>query len=193
MISDRYENLIAEGADLALRIGEQADSSFVTRKLGSARRLFVASPSYLARRQAPTRLADLADHDLIAGPSNPGGAAGSRVEGPRPRPNPSIPASEPARGPGSSPVRLPVSASQFRRSGCAGRTRLRRAGRDFGRVSPRSNRRVRRVPRRPPPLAKGARLQRLSRASERKRGGRESAAKRRRGTTVEQPSNNWSR
>ena len=73
MISDRYENLIAEGADLALRIGEQGDSSFVTRKLGSARRLFVASPSYLARRQAPTRLADLADHDLIAGPSNPGG------------------------------------------------------------------------------------------------------------------------
>jgi DNA-binding transcriptional LysR family regulator len=75
MISDRYENLIAEGADLALRIREQADSSFVTRKLGSARRLFVASPSYLARRQAPTRLADLADHDLIAGPSNPGGGS----------------------------------------------------------------------------------------------------------------------
>jgi DNA-binding transcriptional LysR family regulator len=75
MISDRYENLIAEGADLALRIGKQADSSLVTWKLGSARRLFVASPSYLARRQARTRLADLADHDLIAGPSNPGGGS----------------------------------------------------------------------------------------------------------------------
>ena len=55
MMSDRYENLIAEGADLALRIGDLPDSSFVARKLESARRLFFASPSYLARRGAPTR------------------------------------------------------------------------------------------------------------------------------------------
>ena len=45
----------------------------MTRKLGSARRLFVASPSYLARRQTPARLADLVHHDLIAGPPDPGG------------------------------------------------------------------------------------------------------------------------
>ena len=43
MMSDRYENLIAEGAELALRVGEQPDSSFVARKLESARRLFVAA------------------------------------------------------------------------------------------------------------------------------------------------------
>jgi DNA-binding transcriptional LysR family regulator len=72
MISDRYENLIAEGADLALRLGKQPDSSFVTRKLASARRLFVASPSYLARHHTPKRLADLAQQDLIAGPPDPG-------------------------------------------------------------------------------------------------------------------------
>lgn len=72
MMSDRYENLIAEGADLALRIGELPDSSFVTRKIASARRLFVAAPSYLARREAPARLADLADHDLISGPADLG-------------------------------------------------------------------------------------------------------------------------
>lgn len=72
MMSDRYENLVAEGADLALRIGEQPDSSFVTRKLASARRLFVASPAYLARRGVPTRLADLARHDLIDGPAGRG-------------------------------------------------------------------------------------------------------------------------
>jgi DNA-binding transcriptional LysR family regulator len=72
MMSDQYVNLIAEGADLALRIGEQPDSSFVTRKLASARRLFVVAPSYLARRQAPARLADLAHHDLISGPADVG-------------------------------------------------------------------------------------------------------------------------
>jgi DNA-binding transcriptional LysR family regulator len=72
MMSDRYQNLIAEGADLALRIGDQPDSSFVTRKLASTRRLFVAAPSYLARRQAPARLSDLARHDLIAGPTDVG-------------------------------------------------------------------------------------------------------------------------
>jgi DNA-binding transcriptional LysR family regulator len=73
MMSDRYENLIAEGAELALRVGEQPDSSFVARKLESARRLFIAAPSYLARRGAPKRLADLAEHDLIGGgPAAPG-------------------------------------------------------------------------------------------------------------------------
>ena len=72
MMSDRYENLIAEGADLALRIGDQPDSSFVARKLETARRLFIASPSYLARRGAPMNLADLARHDLISGPGDAG-------------------------------------------------------------------------------------------------------------------------
>ena len=72
MMSDRYENLIAEGADLALRIGELPDSSFVARKLESARRMFVASPAYLARRGAPMNLADLARHDLISGPIGAG-------------------------------------------------------------------------------------------------------------------------
>jgi len=73
MMSDRYENLIAEGAELALRVGEQPDSSFVARKLESARRLFVAAPTYLARRGEPESLADLAQHDLIGGgPAAPG-------------------------------------------------------------------------------------------------------------------------
>jgi DNA-binding transcriptional LysR family regulator len=72
MMSDRYENLIAEGADLALRIGDLPDSSFVARKLESARRLFIAAPSYLARRGAPMNIADLARHDLISGPIGAG-------------------------------------------------------------------------------------------------------------------------
>jgi len=73
MMSDRYENLIAEGADLALRVGEQPDSSFVARKLESERRLFIAASSYLVQRGAPKSLAELAQHDVIGGgPATPG-------------------------------------------------------------------------------------------------------------------------
>lgn len=70
MMSDRYENLIAEGADMAIRIGAQRDSSFVARKLATTRRLFVASPAYLARRGTPKSLADLPRHHLIGGPAD---------------------------------------------------------------------------------------------------------------------------
>ena len=72
MMSDRYENLIAEGADVALRIGDLPDSSFVARKLESAKRLFIAAPSYLARRATPVSLADFAGHDVISGPADTG-------------------------------------------------------------------------------------------------------------------------
>jgi DNA-binding transcriptional LysR family regulator len=72
MMSDRFENLIAEGADLALRIGDLPDSSFVARKLESARRLFIASPSYLAERGSPVSLGDLVSHDVIGGPADAG-------------------------------------------------------------------------------------------------------------------------
>jgi DNA-binding transcriptional LysR family regulator len=70
MMSDRYENLIAEGADMAIRFGNQRDSSFVARKLATTRRLFVASPTYLARRGTPKSLADLGRHHLIGGPTD---------------------------------------------------------------------------------------------------------------------------
>jgi DNA-binding transcriptional LysR family regulator len=70
MMSDRFENLVAEGADMAIRFGNQPDSGFVARKLAAARRLFVASPAYLARRGTPKSLADLSRHHLIGGPTD---------------------------------------------------------------------------------------------------------------------------
>src|SRR5438105_7952082 len=70
MMSDRYENLIAEGADMAIRFGKQPDSSFVARKLATTRRLFVASPAYLARRGMPKTLSDLSRHHLIGAPTD---------------------------------------------------------------------------------------------------------------------------
>jgi DNA-binding transcriptional LysR family regulator len=67
-ISDRTDDLIAEGADVALRLGRLTDSGFGRRRLASAPRLVVASPAYLAQRGVPETLADLSMHDCIVGP-----------------------------------------------------------------------------------------------------------------------------
>jgi DNA-binding transcriptional LysR family regulator len=68
LMSDRTEDLIVEGADMALRLGPLADSGFGARLLGRAPRFGVASPAYLARRGFPQTPADLARHDCILGP-----------------------------------------------------------------------------------------------------------------------------
>jgi DNA-binding transcriptional LysR family regulator len=68
LMSDRTEDLITEGADLALRLGPLASSGFGARLLGKAARFAVASPAYLARRGTPQTPADLAGHDCILGP-----------------------------------------------------------------------------------------------------------------------------
>ena len=62
------EDLIAEGADMALRLGALPDFGFGARLLGKAPRLAVASPGYIARKGTPQTPADLAMHDCILGP-----------------------------------------------------------------------------------------------------------------------------
>lgn len=68
MMSDRYDDLVAEGADLALRLGNQPNSAFLTRKLATTDRIVVASPAYLKRRGLPAEAAELVDHDCLGGP-----------------------------------------------------------------------------------------------------------------------------
>ncbi len=70
MMSDRYDDHVAAGADLALRLGNQPDSAFLTRKLASTARIVVASPDYLRRRGAPTNVTELAHHDCLGGPAD---------------------------------------------------------------------------------------------------------------------------
>ncbi len=67
-LSGRLVNLVEEGMDLALRIGEFSDSSLVARKLGLIARRWVASPDYLARCGHPQSLDDLAEHEIILFP-----------------------------------------------------------------------------------------------------------------------------
>lgn len=66
-MSDLYQDLIAEGVDVAIRIGMLADSPFGARKLMTMPRYVVASPAYLMARGTPKRPADLATHDCIFG------------------------------------------------------------------------------------------------------------------------------
>jgi DNA-binding transcriptional LysR family regulator len=68
LISDRTDDLVAEGVDIALRLGRLADSQFGARLLATAPRFVVASPDYLARRGIPESLVDLARHECIVGP-----------------------------------------------------------------------------------------------------------------------------
>jgi DNA-binding transcriptional LysR family regulator len=63
--SERQVDLIGEGIDLAVRHGAMQDSSFVTRKLSESPFVLVASPAYLARRPAPSQLAELDGHDCV--------------------------------------------------------------------------------------------------------------------------------
>lgn len=67
-VVDERQDLVAEGADIAIRLGQLDDSAFGARKLETLPRLLVASPSYLAARGTPKTPADLASHDCIFGP-----------------------------------------------------------------------------------------------------------------------------
>lgn len=65
-LSDRLVDLVNEGIDCAIRIGELADSSLVSVRLGDMRRLVVASPDYLSRRGIPRSLDDLGRHECLS-------------------------------------------------------------------------------------------------------------------------------
>jgi DNA-binding transcriptional LysR family regulator len=64
-LSDRTVNMIAEGFDLAIRIGELEDSSLAARRLAPNRRVVCASPQYLALHPAPRVPADLQQHNCL--------------------------------------------------------------------------------------------------------------------------------
>lgn len=63
---DRVVNVVEEGIDVAVRIGELPDSSLQATRVGRVRRVLVAAPAYLQARGVPMRPADLAGHTLIS-------------------------------------------------------------------------------------------------------------------------------
>lgn len=73
-VSDRFVDLVDEGYDLAVRIGQLKDSSLIARRVCPIRMVVCASPAYLARRGVPQTPDDLAGHDYLiyTGRSQPG-------------------------------------------------------------------------------------------------------------------------
>lgn len=63
--ADRIVNLVDEGFDAAIRVGNPSDLTLKGRRLCSAQVMTVAAPTYLAVRGEPMLPADLARHDCI--------------------------------------------------------------------------------------------------------------------------------
>lgn len=64
--SDAPIDLVKEGFDLAIRLGNLSDSSLKNRRIGDFQRVLVAAPSYLANRAPIRTIEDLAACDFVA-------------------------------------------------------------------------------------------------------------------------------
>jgi DNA-binding transcriptional LysR family regulator len=64
-LEDRVIDLVKDGADIAIRIGQVRSTGVVARRLARYRPVLVAAPSYLQRRAAPTNLTELRAHRVL--------------------------------------------------------------------------------------------------------------------------------
>lgn len=65
-LNDKKIDLISEGYDLAIRLGELADSTLYAQKIGRVRRILCTSQTYINRYGVPTSPEQLADHQFIS-------------------------------------------------------------------------------------------------------------------------------
>lgn len=63
---DRVVNVVEEGIDVAVRIGELPDSSLQATRVGRVRRVLVAAPAYLKSQGVPQRPEDLSAHTIAS-------------------------------------------------------------------------------------------------------------------------------
>lgn len=64
-VQDRLVDLIDEGFDLDVRVGNEIAPHLIAKLLARNRRILCAAPSYLERRGIPSILADLSGHDCL--------------------------------------------------------------------------------------------------------------------------------
>lgn len=65
VLDDRKVDLVEEGFDLAIRIGELPDSTLVARRLGPCRHVVCATPAHFERYGQPQVPEDLATHPAL--------------------------------------------------------------------------------------------------------------------------------
>ena len=73
VLNNRYVELISEGFDLAIRIGELEDSTLRARKLCETTRRMIASPAYFQKYGQPQKIDDLNEHKLLHYSNNSAG------------------------------------------------------------------------------------------------------------------------
>lgn len=64
--TNRFVDLVHEGFDLAVRVGQLHDSGLIARKLGDIRYGIFAAPAYLETHGLPISLADLQRHQILS-------------------------------------------------------------------------------------------------------------------------------
>lgn len=74
-LNDRTVDLVEEGYDVVLRIGDLADSPLIARRLTRVRRVLAAAPSYLERHGVPAVPHDLRDHVCLGYSFSAGGTS----------------------------------------------------------------------------------------------------------------------
>jgi DNA-binding transcriptional LysR family regulator len=74
VLDDRNVDLLEEGIDIALRMGQLEDSSMTARKIGQVPRLVVGTPAYFERAGVPASPAELTSHQAIVYNQRGGGA-----------------------------------------------------------------------------------------------------------------------
>lgn len=62
---DRITNMVDEGIDVGIRIGELADSSFSAIRVGAVRRVVCGAPAYFEKYGVPKHPSDLQKHQII--------------------------------------------------------------------------------------------------------------------------------
>ena len=64
-LNDHLQDMVSEGLDVTLRIGELRDSGLIARQIGTTHRVTLASPAYLANHPAPKTPQDLSQHNCL--------------------------------------------------------------------------------------------------------------------------------
>lgn len=64
-VHDRLVDLVAEGVDLDIRVGNEIAANLIAKPLARNRRVLCAAPAYLERRGTPRSLAELTSHDCL--------------------------------------------------------------------------------------------------------------------------------